>query len=256
MSNILFCFSGTGNSLSIAKEVANKVSNTKLILIADVRNESIDLKSYERVGFVFPAYFGKLPPIVEDFIQKLYFYEHNYIFSIVTAGARQGNAANDLAYYINKNNGTLKLNYNLSMPGNYIVMYGAWPKFIQDIQLKNIQKKKDVIVGSIKIKKENVKLSNGKKPKSLIEIMPDLSEFAKDYLVNENCTACQTCVKVCPMANISMLNGKPVFGDECTKCMACIQWCTEHAIEYKDKTQKRTRYHHPDIKAIDLYKSQ
>ncbi|MDR3121471.1 MAG: flavodoxin, partial [Clostridiales bacterium] len=38
----------------------------------------------------------------------------------------------------------------------------------------------------------------------------------------------------------------------CEQCMACIQFCPKRAINYRDKTQKRKRYHHPDITAQDL----
>jgi hypothetical protein len=34
--------------------------------------------------------------------------------------------------------------------------------------------------------------------------------------------------------------------------MACIQFCPKRAINYKDRTQNRRRYTHPDIKYTDL----
>jgi hypothetical protein len=55
MGNIIFCFSGTGNSLAVARDIAERLGDTKIILIADaMKEEHIDLP-YERVGFVCPA---------------------------------------------------------------------------------------------------------------------------------------------------------------------------------------------------------
>ena len=76
----------------------------------------------------------------------------------------------------------------------------------------------------------------------------------KDYNILEKCNGCGTCQKVCVANNIEMTNGKPIFLHKCEQCMSCIQYCPNEAINYKDKTQKRKRYHHPNIDAIELIK--
>jgi MinD superfamily P-loop ATPase len=77
-------------------------------------------------------------------------------------------------------------------------------------------------------------------------------ENARNFHVNGNCTGCSTCCKVCPVDNIKLESKQPKWGAACEQCMACIQWCPAHAIEYADKTAKRKRYQHPDIKLSDL----
>lgn len=37
--------------------------------------------------------------------------------------------------------------------------------------------------------------------------------------------------------------------------MACIQYCPNKALNYKNVTQKRKRYHHPEITAKELSKN-
>ena len=39
----------------------------------------------------------------------------------------------------------------------------------------------------------------------------------------------------CPLNNIRLENGKPVWGKHCTHCMACICDCPKEAIEYIEK---------------------
>ena len=50
----------------------------------------------------------------------------------------------------------------------------------------------------------------------------------------------------CPLANISMKDKRPVWGDACTHCMACINLCPKQAIEYGKRTEGKPRYTGPD----------
>ena len=56
------------------------------------------------------------------------------------------------------------------------------------------------------------------------------------------CIGCGKCAKLCPLNNIMLKDGKPVWGDECTHCMACIGNCPTEAIEYGSITQKKEKY--------------
>lgn len=74
----------------------------------------------------------------------------------------------------------------------------------------------------------------------------------KGFRVSEACIKCGICQDVCPVANITMESGQPVFHHQCEQCMACIQWCPKEAINYKNKTQDRGRYTNPDMKVQEL----
>jgi MinD superfamily P-loop ATPase len=76
--------------------------------------------------------------------------------------------------------------------------------------------------------------------------------LAKDYNVNDNCIGCGICKEVCSVKNIEIINKKPIFGNNCECCVACIQYCPRKAINYKNKTQKRKRYTHPEINYKEL----
>ena len=57
------------------------------------------------------------------------------------------------------------------------------------------------------------------------------------FYVTEACTGCSFCVEACPLNNIQLNGGKPVWGKSCTHCMACIcGWPTE-AIEYGKRSK-------------------
>lgn len=55
---------------------------------------------------------------------------------------------------------------------------------------------------------------------------------AGKFRTTERCTGCGACVRLCPLSNIRLEDGSPVWGSDCTHCMACICRCPEQAIEY------------------------
>lgn len=65
---------------------------------------------------------------------------------------------------------------------------------------------------------------------------------AKDFFVKESYIGCGKCEKLCPLNNINVVNGKPVWSDKCTHCMACIANCPVKAIEYGDITKDKEAY--------------
>ena len=65
----------------------------------------------------------------------------------------------------------------------------------------------------------------------------------KKFCATEKCISCGKCVKVCPLHDIQLTDGKPAWGKNCTHCMACINYCPTAAIEYGKQTKDRPRYH-------------
>jgi MinD superfamily P-loop ATPase len=85
------------------------------------------------------------------------------------------------------------------------------------------------------------------------EFIKKVSSMDKDYNVNNNCTGCAICEKVCPVKNIEIINSKTEYKHHCENCTACIQFCPQKAINYKDATQNRRRYTNPDINYMELF---
>ena len=83
---MIFYFSGTGNSLQIARSVAES-QGEKLVSIAALLDKKqqcyeFTLKQNEAVGFIFPIYAWNPPKMVLKFIKQLRFanYAGNYVF--------------------------------------------------------------------------------------------------------------------------------------------------------------------------------
>ena len=69
---------------------------------------------------------------------------------------------------------------------------------------------------------------------------------AKPFHVAGSCVSCGKCAAACPLGNIRMEQGLPVWGKRCTHCMACICGCPTGAIEYGKVSQGKPRYQYPD----------
>ena len=66
---------------------------------------------------------------------------------------------------------------------------------------------------------------------------------ANAFTASGACIGCGQCAKRCPKNNVTLKDGKPVWGKNCTHCMACICYCPKEAIEYGKKSVGQPRYH-------------
>ena len=66
--------------------------------------------------------------------------------------------------------------------------------------------------------------------------------------VTDDCIGCETCMRLCPMENITIKDNRPLFGHNCVSCGACLQHCPKNAIHHeKEKSSARYRNPHIDI---------
>ena len=76
----------------------------------------------------------------------------------------------------------------------------------------------------------------------------------KNFHIDGTCTSCGICERICPVKNITLEAGRPVWHGSCEQCLACIQWCPEECIQYGRKTKNYERYHHPEVKVNDVFR--
>ena len=73
---------------------------------------------------------------------------------------------------------------------------------------------------------------------------------AQKYIVNDSCTRCGICAKVCPSGNISV-NDKVNFADKCEWCLGCVHLCPQNAIHLKNE-KSPDRWRNPDVSLADI----
>ena len=77
---MLFYFTGTGNSLYVARQI----EETPISIPQVLHQENLNFKD-EKIGIVYPVYAGEAPKIVLEFLEKATF-ETDYFYLILTYG--------------------------------------------------------------------------------------------------------------------------------------------------------------------------
>jgi len=252
MDNIIYYFTGTGNSLKISQDLANELENTHIVSISKVMDGELKYP-LNKVGIVFPVYFGALPPIVAEFIRSLDTSQINYFYAVATCNGFSGGSLHIIVKLLKKKGINLNAGFVIVMPGNYTPMYPPLSKEKQQQRFTVANQKVKEIINIIEEAKY-IKISGFGRVLTFLQKRNDRKLALKDkkFWVDENCNSCEICKKICPVRNIEIIEGKPNWLHKCQQCLACLHWCPKEAIQYGEKTVGRKRYHHPDITLKDL----
>ncbi len=252
--NIIFYFTGTGNSLKVANDIAKDLENCEVKLVTNFEEDALE-SGYDRVGFVYPIYCGNLPNYFIKFLSDVDFSKNkdSYFFAVSTQGSNTGNSLYNVNYLLGKQSVKLSGAFQVKMFANYVALYDMRGNAEQvNNEASQIIK---AIASEVRAKKmTNIPTKANVLTKLISNLMlPTLAEKDKGFNVSNACSGCGICEKVCPVRNIELVNNKPTFKHNCEQCMACVQNCSSRALNYKNKTQKRGRYRNPDISVQDLF---
>lgn len=251
---MIFYFSGTGNSFSVANTLAKGLQEELIDIAKAMEENRFDyiLQDGEKLGFVFPVYAWAPPKMVMDFIKILSVNEANYCYAVCTCGGSAGNTMERLDTLLRKKGSRLDSAFSVLMPDNYTLMFDIEPPAKEMALLKNAEDVTALILKAIKEEKRKFfRVKKGKFAHALTGIInPAFSRFAmktSSFFADSNCIGCGLCKKICTANCIALdRNQKPFWTKKtCNMCMACINRCPANAIEYGKKTIQKGRYVHP-----------
>lgn len=261
VNKTLLYFSGTGNSLQVAKDICSSVGGFDLLNLTTLRNEDKILVNSEILGIVFPVYYARLPLVVERIVKKLEFSKNTYIFAVATYGGAPATVLKKLETMLHNSGALLNTGFLVHMPKNHVLEYNTKPAKSGD-KIFIREKEKVAKISDIIREKRNCKCEVSKLIIDTIvdkvfisitdKIMDNINRIDSEFWVNENCNSCKLCEKVCSVKNISC-DTKPIWNHNCERCMACIQLCPKEAIQWGAKTANRKRYKNPNVDIVDLY---
>jgi len=256
VTTTIYYFSGTGNSLNVARMLSRELEDCDLIPMARLWKIERIIAPRGSVGFAFPMYFYGLPDIVERFVRKIELYQADYIFTVVTRGGAQGCSLQRIEDLLLEKTRHLNSGFYIDMPSNYILFHDVTTKDKHRKLFAHAEKKIQKIAKVIKAKR-----TKGEKDKLLLKkvalssnrsFLDEVNARDEHFYADQNCISCGFCAKVCPVENILMVNGFPVWQHHCQHCLACMHFCPKESIQYKRKTIGRKRYHHPDVTFRDI----
>ncbi|MFW9850181.1 MAG: EFR1 family ferrodoxin [Candidatus Thorarchaeota archaeon] len=255
MNTTIYYFSGTGNSLMIARSIASKLQDTEVIRINDeVKVSAID--DCTRVGLVFPVYYGGLPYIVKRFISSLTPYRNCYFFAVSNYASVPGRALPQLSAELQDVGISLSSGFHLRMPQNFTIGYNA-PNESDVLALLNnaLGKIPEIVdtIKSMKIRTSAFDISSYLgQSRRYLAFIDGVKKSDTKFWCEESCNECETCLRVCPVHNIVIVEGRPKWINNCEQCLACVNWCPTESIQYGQGSVGRGRYTNPQTTLDDF----
>jgi ferredoxin len=254
-STILYWFSGTGNSLVAAKELAARLGGAELVPMA--RALGGEIRTARRVGLVFPVHAFGPPLLVAEFLRKLPVSSETYLFAVATNGGMIGQTFRFMRQILAERALSLAAGWGVHMPGNCLTLYGAESAKKQDRLFAKAPAKLDAIARAVAAEERGTYEDSYPPLSWLLGLIwrvgtPHFGEADRKFHATGVCTHCGLCERICPVGDIKLVEGRPTWLHHCQQCLACIQWCPVEAIQYGKGTQGRKRYRQPRVIAGDL----
>jgi len=220
MKHVIYYFSGRGNTLKTALEVSRRLDHPVMAPIRKGSDCSAG-KDADTIGIFTPVIDFGIPAFVLKFIDQLQVSDKQpYIYAVVTCGGLPGAAPEQIRKQLKKKGLTLSADFLLTFGINWSAS-AEWQRQIDRIAEIVKQKQRHPSVPTTKDKLLTLANPLAKR------IIPSED---KKFSWNEKCTGCGTCIKLCPVNNIRLDQGRPVWLNSCEQCAACYNWCPSRAI--------------------------
>jgi len=271
----IYYFSGTGNSLFVAKKLQELLPGSELIPIVKRIKENNYSTKGKNAGFVFPCHGLTVPIPVRDFLKRVDITSADYLFAIATRGGTVFKGFKVIEDYFKKQgkhlNAAFAINMGLNDPklGYFAVPTKDELDTIEKSALKKLEEIQKIILNREEYHdKSGVSFSNNSLLNYMLErLIPFMTHFIsplikKYFYADSKCTGCGICEKVCLSGKIKMVSSRPVWQCDikCYLCYSCLNYCPSEAVQIyskiwmKSHTREKSRYPHPYAAVKDISK--
>ena len=214
MEASIFYYTGTGNSLWVARLLAGQLGEARLASMSDLdrRNDAPDSKV---LGLVFPVHAWGLPTPVIKFAGELKVVGPEYVFAVAVNAGQVSNTLVQLRRILSRRGIHLASGFDIPMPSNYIPWGGPGPREEQQRRFDAAKARISEIGARIKHREESP-VEKGPLWQRIVYTglyrmsLPQFPKLDQDFRADAKCNACGMCSRVCPSHNIYVQEGKPV----------------------------------------------
>lgn len=244
---MILYFSGTGNSEYVAKRIGSLINDEAVSLFERIRNRDFsEIYSGRPWVLVLPTYAWRIPRVIREWLEKTPMTGTRDIYFVMTCGDGIGGAEKYLKKLCNAEGLNYKGCMPIVMPENYILMFSAPAR---EEALEIIRAAEPVIAQAAQLIESeglappvSVTVTDRLKSGIVNDFFYPMCVHARKFYAAKTCTSCGKCANLCPLKNIRLEQGRPVWGRHCTHCMACICSCPTGAIEYGSHSKGKIRY--------------
>lgn len=235
MKNVIYYFSGTGNSMRGAEVIAEGLDHAEIISMR-MDPRQVSAENAEVIGFVFPVYHWTMPAPAVRFVEQLTINPKAYIFAVAMPSFICGIACETCAGLIEAKGGRIAYGSLVHCVANYATVYPPFPP--PRLMVPRMESKLRKIAGDIAGRKEKAypragRIVRARRDQVMTPYLAVQKYADYPFTVDERCVGCGLCTKVCPCGNIELREGRPVFRHHCAQCMACVVNCPKRAIGYE-----------------------
>ena len=249
--NIIYCYSGSGHCLYMAKNIGKRLRDTDIVMMRSYP-EKTDASEAKRVGFIFPCYGGGLPGDIEEYIRDIKIAPGAYKFAVEQFAGYMGCGLHKIDEIVDLDYWNAVSNHSTCI---WLMPHGlCFPPVTPEKAKERIDRKAMEVAAAVMALKHSEKKPPKKaafalESRTFSQLHPKMS---KKFAANDACIGCGTCERICPRNNILLENGKPKFGTNCIGCLSCVQYCPKQAINVGKITEKRERFPNPTVTADEL----
>ena len=270
MKKVIYCFSGTGNSLNAARIIAKEMGGATIVSVKKGAKSDLAAEA-DVVGFVCPVYEWDIPETLKDFAENLAVNPKAYTFLVATYVAIHGRCFETMDAILRKKGTRLHFGKPLRCVASQCIAYEPFPSPKLMVPYSDRCARK--IGRQIAERKTNnyprmSPITRARYDKAMMPFLNIQHEYDKGFYTSDACVGCGLCEKICPCKNITMSGKNPQWNHSCIGCNACVVYCPKKAVQYKTPEayakldniitrrmglpEKRTRYHNPHVTAKDL----
>ena len=251
----LFYFTGTGNSLAVARRLAGLLGAPDPSPMARRLGDPEVAPGAGAVGLVYPVHHWGPADLVLRFARLLRARGDAYVFAVATYGNHSGRAFQDLDRALRARGHGLDAGFHVRTVQNYVPVFPVPGDDVLRRILSDADAQVDRIAATVDARGRGEREHWWWRPAVrayYISSKTGLHEKDRQFVATEGCDSCGVCAQVCPVGNIAMEGGRPVWQHRCEQCFACINWCPRGAIEWGASTRGMGRYHDPDVTVEDM----